>query len=56
MKEEALKLADEWDWMTEEKLAKWGDDVQATIRRLVEEVQELEAEVDALNQRIGGLL
>ena len=40
MKEEALKLADEWDWMTEEKLAKWGDDVQAMIRRLVEELDK----------------
>ena len=43
MKEEALKLADEWDWMTEEKLAKWGDDAQAMIRRLVEELDKEKA-------------
>ena len=41
MKEEALKLADEWDWMTEEKLAKWGDDAQVMIRRLVERIDLL---------------
>ena len=40
MKNEALALADEWDWMTEEKLAKWGDDAQAMIRRLVEELDK----------------
>ena len=41
--ETALKLADEWDWMTEEKLAKWGDDAQAMIRRLVEELDKKKA-------------
>ena len=48
MKEEPLKLADEWDWMTEEKLAKWGDDAQAMIRRLVE---ELDKQTKPLNEK-----
>ena len=52
---EALKLADEWDWMTEEKLAKWGDDTQAMIRRLVEELDEKNYRILELTKRYKAL-
>ena len=42
----AYELADEFDWMTEEKIVQWCNDVVNMLRQQADRIAELENQLD----------
>jgi len=45
----AYELADEFDWMTEEKIVQWCNDVVNMLRQQADRIAELEKETHSIN-------
>jgi hypothetical protein len=48
----AYELADEFDWMTEEKIVQWCNDVVNMLRQQADRIVELSKNVDELEEEL----
>jgi len=48
----AYELADEFDWMTEEKIVQWCNDVVNMLRQQADRIAELSKNVDELEEEL----